>query len=121
MAFARLYISKFSRGRMPPDSPHDTRLGRESGKLTSAPPPKISWPVRLWKNGFYLTTSDSNLLYFQINWTNNLIIGDFCRYERRIDIIISPFFVDFDFDNLITHHPIKMSYNVFYNSIKLYK
>ena len=40
MAFARLYISKFSRGRMPPDSPYGTRLGRESGKLTSAPPQK---------------------------------------------------------------------------------
>ena len=38
MAFARLYISKFSRGRMSPDSPYDPRLGRESGKLTSAPP-----------------------------------------------------------------------------------
>ena len=38
MAFARLYISKFSRGRMPPDSPDETRLGREFGKLTSAPP-----------------------------------------------------------------------------------
>ena len=38
MAFARLDISKFSRKRMLPDSPYDTRLGRESGKLTSAPP-----------------------------------------------------------------------------------
>ena len=44
MAFARLYISKFSRGRMPPDSPYDTRPGRESGKLTSAPPPKFRGP-----------------------------------------------------------------------------
>ena len=25
---------------MPPDSPYDTRLGRESGKLTSAPLPQ---------------------------------------------------------------------------------
>ena len=38
MAFARLYISKFSRGKMPLDSPYDTRLGCESGKLTSASP-----------------------------------------------------------------------------------
>ena len=44
MAFARLYISKFSRGIMCPDSSYDTCLGREPGKLTPAPPQKFRGP-----------------------------------------------------------------------------
>ena len=44
MAFARLYISKFSRGRMPRPTtlPAMLLVGR-----TKLRPPKISWPVRL--------------------------------------------------------------------------
>ena len=42
MALKRLYFSKFSWGACPPDPP------RESGKFVSAPPKKISKPVRLW-------------------------------------------------------------------------
>ena len=39
MAFARLYtFQNFRGGECPPDSPYDTRLGHESGKLMSAPP-----------------------------------------------------------------------------------
>ena len=46
MAFARLYIQKFSRGRMPPHPPTTVAATLWVGQ-TKDRPPKISWPVRL--------------------------------------------------------------------------
>ena len=62
MAFARLDISKFSRGRMPPDPPTSLAATPLVGRtnLQTPPPPKISWPVRLWPNVFS-TVKDGEL------------------------------------------------------------